>query len=239
MVEHCAALYCGTTAINGGNTVSDCYGYCTGSGDGIGGSNVSNSFGVSNSGSAISAFENVTNCYGEAFGSTGRGISTQGLAVGCRGIANSNGSGLSAATASHCYGASQGGHGLIANEATGCEGSANGSGTGVKCSYTAMNCRGFSVSGVGVSASTATNCHGVSNNGSGLVATTANTCFGQTSGIAASSYGIDCSTTGIAMGCRAIAPNSSAVPTVLRAFIANSCVVTGGTIAIGNKYNMP
>ena len=232
-LDHCIAKFCGLNGIQG-REVSDCYGSCVSIGSGIVADTVLNCYGESAGGFGIAA-STATNCYGVAT-SNGSGINAV-AAQGCRG-GSSTGIGLFAADATACQGTSGGNSsGLIATNATSCNGTSV-SGAGINCS-TASNCRGSSTSGIGLTSTTADSCYGFSSTGSGIVTTSATNCYGQTTGTTASSYGIDCSALGIAIGCRALAPTNTSTPYSLRTFIANSCVVTGGSIAINFKYNMP
>ena len=93
-------------------------------------------------------------------------------------------------------------------------------------------CTGYGFSTQGISARLASFCQGSSQTGTGLKATVcAQNCVGY-SGV---STGMDC-TGATASGCYASTIGGS---TSLNAKIAIGCVVSGGSAAIGNRYNMP
>ena len=162
-VTHSTAYQCGNTAIDA-NTASDCYGYGTGSGDGV------------------RANQTATGCFGQS--GTGYGLYAN-TALNCSGI-SSNGGGIHAVTtAENCSGISSstsGYSGLYAFTALNCNGVNSGSGDGLDAAQNATGCYGQSVGGNGLSANNAENCTGISSNGIGLNANqTATGCYGQSS----------------------------------------------------------
>jgi hypothetical protein len=143
------AYDCGSDALTASATANNCYGVCTGSGDGI-----------SCSGTA-------ENCRGES--ATGIGVSAS-VANNCYGASSGGGDGISASNAHNCHGESSGGgNGVTAYTADNCGGSASGAGDGVSAT-TAISCAGTtSGSGYGILASNlAIGCYGYSSTGTGL-----------------------------------------------------------------------
>lgn len=152
---------CGNHAIIG-REVSNCDGNCLGSGDGIYGVRVNNSYGNSQSGDGIYAQNGAGGSFGQS--DTGTGLYSDGPAIGCYGWSTSNG----------------GGWGLIAVTAENCYGEADGSGEGVYTTGAADDCRGRAKGpGDAVSATCANNCIGISDGGSGIYATIAIGCWGS------------------------------------------------------------
>ena len=156
--------------------------------------------------------------------------------------------GLYGSVANNCHGSSDTSDGLDAvASAANCRGYSGGDGQGVTA-YTAINCYGFSSSGIGVSASFANNCFGTSSTGWGLSSNGAATgCEGfSTSGSlgltgyivqnsygeadAAGSFGLQCEIASCSVGW-------SSGGTGLKAIIANSC--QGSSLSVSYKYNMP
>jgi hypothetical protein len=123
-IRSSTAYDCGANAIYG-TDVSDCYGYCTGSGDGVHAGTVQNCTGVSAGGGDGVVASTAQNCFGNS----------------------QSGYGVNADTALNCYGTSPGsGTGLYATQvANTCYGHSN-SGTGLNA-YIANSCRGTSTSG--------------------------------------------------------------------------------------------
>ena len=204
-VTHSTAYQCGNTAIMA-DTASDCYGYCTGSGDGLYVTYaVNNCYGNCNgSGDGIRA-DNANNCYGNCNGS-GSGLIAFTV-NNCFGNCLGAGFGIYAFNANNCYAGSTSGIGLdvSAGVATGCYGSSSGSGDALDAT-TANNCYGYSTgAGNGLNVSqTATGCYGYSGgNGNGVQANAANTCSGYAGG---SGTGISAS---MAYNCSGISPSGS------------------------------
>ena len=208
-VSHSTAVQCGAAAINA-DTASDCYGYCTGYGDGLSTIAANNCYAYSTGGAGLATIT-ANNCFSQSFGSY---------------------DGLDAVTASDCYGYCNGtGGGLNAQySANNCIGYTGGSSIGLEASV-ANNCFGDSVSGTGLNAGTANNCNGhCVGTGTGLSAASANNCIGGTGG-----GGTGLNVTGVATGCYCFSSSGVAIS----AHIANSCMVASGTTNITYKYNMP
>ena len=151
-VSHSTAYQCGSTAISADNA-SDCYGYCTGSGEGL------------------SVNFTANNCYGNSDSYTGIYVS-QGNANNCYGNSNGSGYGLYAGgSAENCYGNSSSGNGLSTGAANNCVGYTFGSGDGLDAGA-AITCGGESEYGDGlnVSGGIAIGCIGESSFGTGLLA---------------------------------------------------------------------
>ena len=209
-VFHSTAVQCGAAAINADNA-TDCYGNCTGFGDGM-----------------IVSYA-ADNCF--AISLSGAGL-LAATAHNCMAMGSGTGDGLDVEAASDCYGYCSGsGTGLhTPYAANNCIGYSGGSGIGLFASV-ANNCYGDSVSGTGLSAGTANNCNGhCVGTGTGLSAASANNCIGGTGG-----GGTGLSVTGAAIGCYCFSSSGVAIT----AHIANSCTVSSGTTNITYKYNMP
>jgi hypothetical protein len=251
-VFHSSAYLCGSVAINA-NTAENCYGNCSGSGDGFYVGTANDCYGYSSSGYGLYA-TTATGCYG--FTGTGPAGLDANNAINCYGVSNGTGDGLDANNASSCSGYSISGSGLAAAAlATGCSGVST-NGTGLSAS-TANNCYGVSGSnGNGLyTTQTATGCYGQSANSNGLFANAAaNNCSGvsnngsESYGLYAGSTAIGCigqNTSGggggmhaeVAMGCDGQAAGPSGIGLV--ATIANSCLSNTGDGNITYKYNMP
>lgn len=132
----------------------------------------------------------ATNCYGQCTAGD-NGIFAFN-AVACTGLSDS-GSGVSATSASHCYGTSNGAYlsspvpsGIYTDTAIDCEGTNTFSGDGVHA-RNAQNCYGVSSYGTGLFAYDAENCYGASGSGEGLTAESVLNCTGTSS----SNAGID------------------------------------------------
>ena len=129
-----------------------------------------------------------------------------------------NGYAIQAVSANNCAGTSNGtnGTGIYAGSASGCSGTSNRDGGIGLIASTANNCTGYNygIGGTGLSATVANNCFGNDFSGGGggiaLNAQSANNCYG-----------------------------SSGIGTGIKANIANSCIISGGTTNIIHKYNMP
>lgn len=179
-VSRSAATYCGNHAIIG-REVSDSDGNCLGTGDGIYGVSVNNSYGTSVSGDGIYAQNSAQNSTGQS--ATGTGLAASGTVTGCYGTSTSSGgsgSGLDAGyTALNCFGSASGsGDGIDAAVAMNCVAFASGAGSGlsVQC---ANNCFGDNTGGgIGIIAyKTAIGCYVQSGS---LSAYIANSCYGAT-----------------------------------------------------------
>jgi hypothetical protein len=163
-VTRSTAYQCGNTAILA-NTASDCYGYCTSSGDGV------------------QANQTATGCFGQSVGGYGLYANT---ALNCSGI-SSTGTGLQGnQTATGCYGQSIGGIGLQATTAENCSG-VSSNGTGLNAFETTTGCTGQSTGGAGLLAIIANNCSGYSGSSFGVSTYIAIGCYG----ISGSSLGLD------------------------------------------------
>ncbi len=209
-VFHSTAVQCGAAAINA-DTATDCYGNCTGIGDGI-----------------IVSYA-ADNCFATSL--TGAGL-LAATAHNCMATSAGTSDGLDAQAASDCYGYCSGsGTGLHTQyAANNCIGYSGSSGIGLIASV-ANNCFGDSVSGTGLNAGTANNCNGhCVGTGTGLSAASANNCIGGTGG-----GGTGLTVTGAAIGCYCFSPSGVGIS----AHIANSCAVVSGTTNITYKYNMP
>jgi hypothetical protein len=198
-VTHSTAYQCGNTAIMA-DTASDCYGYCTGSGDGLYVTYaVNNCYGNCNgSGSGLIAFT-VNNCFGNCLGA-GFGIYAFNANNCYAGSTSGIGLDVSAGVATGCYGTSSGpGDGLDATAANNCYGYSTGAGNGLNVSQTATGCYGYSGgNGNGLEASAANTCSGYANgSGDGLhVTNNAENCYGTSSsgtGLFAEAIAIGCS----------------------------------------------
>ena len=198
VVKDCAALVCGSYGISA-TTVSD---------------SSANNCGNN----AISAF-NASNCSGHSTANTGLQAT---IATNCSGTSYArSGIGLSASTASNCYG-----EGLMGS-------------VGLRAD-TAVNCRGDGVYTTGLSATNATNCYGYINsytNGAGtaISAVNATNCHGYIFGTMASGTGIRVS--GTASFCSGSSGGFSG--TAINAYIAIGCTSSGGSIVATYKYLMP
>jgi hypothetical protein len=149
IVSHSTAIQCGNTAISA-DTASDCYGSCTGSGDGL------------------DAYYAANNCYGNSTSTSGNGIYVfQGNANNCYGYSSGIGTGLSAASANNCSGYSGNGYGLsVFFIADNCSGSSlNGVGLFCNNSAIAIGCSGFADNGIGIEAYIANSCYSSSGDG--------------------------------------------------------------------------
>lgn len=119
-------------------TASDCYGYCSGSGEGLRVQDTAdNCFGYTG-GSGIGLFAPLANnCYGDSVSGTGL---LAGAADNCNGHCVGTGTGLSASSANNCIGGTGGG------------------GTGLDVDGVAIGCYCFSFSGVAITAHIANSC---------------------------------------------------------------------------------
>jgi len=154
-VSHSAAYLCGDTAILA-NVASDCYGYCTGSGNVLRAETANNCRGQSSSGGGLYASSTATGCYGAS--NTGDGLYAP-FAIGCYGSSNT-GEGFYGGIANNCVGVSSGGgNGLYATgAASNCYGSATGSGVGLVTNL-AIGCSANNPSGLALSAYIANSCY--------------------------------------------------------------------------------
>jgi hypothetical protein len=181
-IKNSIAEDCGSHGIFG-QLVSDCRGVSSGSGEGVVGDTVLNSYGVSQSGDGV-AGQTVQNCYGKS--NTRTGVYAQASALNCYGF-SSSGIGIYTSTAENCYGYTDGdAYGVYAQSAQNCRGY-SGTGRGVFAD-TAENCYGVSGSGVGgagIFADIAQNCRGSSSTGTEVSATTALNCTGYTTAVTA------------------------------------------------------
>jgi hypothetical protein len=142
---------------------------------------------------------------------------------------------FSGGTVNNCYGVSLNDIGVSAISATNCFGQSSGPQPGVYVT-TAINCYGFNSSnngaGAGIRATTATNCYGYSNSSQGILASTVHNCYGQSVQnrglsveIAIGSYGISngssfgINATFIANACY----GRSSTGTGIKSFIAIGC----------------
>jgi hypothetical protein len=118
-IKQSSATDCGNTAISG-DQVSDCRGFCSGSGDGVFATfNALNCYGISFSGGGV-ATTTAENCYGESTSDTG--LYASQIATGSFGQSNS-GTGLwGYNVAIGCYGTSATGTGIRANILNSCVG---------------------------------------------------------------------------------------------------------------------
>jgi hypothetical protein len=135
--------------------------------------------------------------------------------------------GLVASSAENCVGFSNSQHGVEANTAHNCYGQSDGGGDGVFTTV-ANNCFAQSISGKGIETDVANSCFGHSSSGTGISARTAQNCYGTSGG---AGDGLDVQ---VAIGC-----NGSGGGFGISAFIANSCVISGGGANITHSYNMP
>jgi hypothetical protein len=181
-VSDCRGESTGAEAGIIGSTVQNCYGSSSSS-DGIYAVTAQNCFGSSSSGIGLTAFT-ALNCYGTS--SSGAGLSANtaqdcagnsssyiGLyaqnAQNCQGYSSSGGPGISAETASNCYG--QGLiRGISANVANSCSGRSLGGSYGVFATSIANTCYGSSATGTGLGANIAIGCIGVNNSGASVLA---------------------------------------------------------------------
>jgi hypothetical protein len=168
-VSHSTATGCGGTAIVA-DTASDCYGQCSGLGDGLDATVVNNCCGVTYSSSAntyglIGMIAN--NCYGEN-DNNGYGLEA-GAANGCYGVTYSSSTtsiALLANTANNCFSKNFGyGTGLAATTANNCVGYSFFSGPGLDITAIATGCYGNSASGVGIISGIANSCYSSSGDG--------------------------------------------------------------------------
>jgi hypothetical protein len=198
VIHDCTISTTASTGIYAGSaSVRDCQADTCG-GTGIYCKVAENSSGSSTATSiGLYANETAHNCHGESVG----------------------GDGLTALSASNCYGTtSSGTYGLTANAATSCYGYNSSSGTGLNA-YTATSCYAYnSSSGTGLNAYTATGCYAYSNTGSGINTSVAIGCWGYSA-----------------------SGTASVPPFGLIAYIANSCrgYGIGVSESITYKYNMP
>jgi hypothetical protein len=110
-ISRSTAFYCGNTAIDAAIIASDCFGYCTGNGDGVDATTLLNCQGYSN-GSGNGASGNVVkNCYAYSNGN-GDGVSAQ-EADNCTGQSLGTGDGVNATIVNDCWG-----YGFIAIDAS-------------------------------------------------------------------------------------------------------------------------
>jgi hypothetical protein len=232
-VSHSTANQCGSTAIIA-DTASDCYGDCSGSGDGLYASFAANNcYGNSGNGNGIYASASANNCYGNSSGG-GDGLYAFNNAENCYGI-SSGGFGIRVynGNANNCYGLSNSGTGLLAGaNAINCYGTSSGAGDGLDATA-ANNCYGYSTgTGDGLNVyQVASGCYGYSGgNGNGVQAGVANTCSGYANG---SGSGLSASTAFNCIG-------TSTTGTGLVALFANFCIGTGSPNEnVAYKYNMP
>jgi hypothetical protein len=110
-ISHSTALYCGNTAIDADAIASDCFGYCTGNGDGVGGITLLDCQGYCDgTGDGVAA--NVAkNCYAWSNGG-GDGVNAQ-TADNCTGQGLTGGDGVNASIINDCWG-----YGFIAIDAS-------------------------------------------------------------------------------------------------------------------------
>jgi hypothetical protein len=110
-ISHSTAVLCGNTAIDAAIIASDCFGYCTGNGDGVDATTLLNCQGYSN-GNGNGASANVAeNCYAWSNGS-GDGVAAQD-ANNCTGQSFGTGDGVNATIIHDCWG-----YGFIAIDAS-------------------------------------------------------------------------------------------------------------------------
>jgi hypothetical protein len=164
------------------------------------------------------------------------GVSAR-TASNCYGSAATTGvgNGVTAVVANNCYGFSTGNYsGVSASAANNCYGSSSnpGAGDGVSANA-ANNCYGISSgSGTGVYAGIAINCYGTTVSGFGVDATMANNSYGVSSG---AGIGLRC-LSGVATGCYGYSNGYVG----LNAYIANGSVGGGFTpLSVSYKFNMP
>lgn len=170
-VTRCIAYGCGTLGI-GGAQVSDSWGSCPYAGNGISGQTVLNCYGYSKDSAGINA-STAGNCYGESW----------------------NYIGLWANSASSCFGYSSttNSSGVVGDDLRGCYG--QGGYAGINAYGTASGCYGYSYYGDGIFAYAADNCYGqslvnYSNNYAyaGIRATAAHNCYGYSYNTSAGNY---------------------------------------------------
>jgi hypothetical protein len=247
-VSHSTAYQCGNTAIMA-DTASDCYGYCTGngdglyvnfaanncygncngSGDGIRADNANNCYGYcTGSGSGLIAFT-VNNCFGTCLGA-GFGIYAFNANNCYAGSTSGIGLDVSAGVATGCYGSSSGpGDGLDATAANNCYGYCLGAGDGLNVSQTASGCYGYSGgNGNGVQAGAANTCSGYANgSGVGISATTAYNCNGNSAG------GVGLNATNTAENCYGNSGSGNGIGIYVYSGDANNCSGNGSGSGYG------
>ena len=110
-ISHATAIYCGDTAIDADAVASDCFGYCTGNGDGVAGTTLLDCQGYSDGSGDGVAGNAVKNCYAWSNGG-GDGVSAE-MAENCVGQGLTGGNGVSASIINDCWG-----YGFIAIDAS-------------------------------------------------------------------------------------------------------------------------
>jgi hypothetical protein len=158
-VSDSLAQNCGNTAVYAYANANNCFGYNSGSANGVYANTANNCYGTSSTGTGVTA-STANNCYGYA-GSTSNGLGAT-IANSCYGQSIS-GNGISSTVATGCYGETDSGfnNGVLASTANNCTGYSFGSGYGVYAYYVATGCFGSSSTGTGLSAFIASVCHGV------------------------------------------------------------------------------
>ena len=147
------------------NTAQSCYGFSSGDTGLYANNTALNCYGASSSGIGVNAAI-AQNCYGASSSATGLNA---GAAQNCQGYSTSGGPGISAETASNCYG--QGLiRGISANVAISCSGRSLGGSYGVFATSIANTCYGISATGTGLGANIAIGCIGVNNSGPSVLA---------------------------------------------------------------------
>ena len=137
----------GTGTALGTAVALNCRGKSLGSGLGVTADSATNCYGESASGIGLQAKQNATGCTGTtASGSNGLLVGdtgAAGTAENCRGIVtDGTGTGLSAETASNCFGQSTAGTGLSSATASNCSAYTASGGIAMKVAGTANSCRG-------------------------------------------------------------------------------------------------
>ncbi len=151
---------CGNTAVYAYANANNCFGYNSGSANGVYANAANNCYGTSSSGTGVSA-TTANNCYGYA-ASNGNGVGAT-TANNCYGVSVNGGYGISATVATGCYGECDAGTGIgvLASTANNCTGYNYGVSYGIYAYYIATGCFGSSVSGTGINAFLASVCHGI------------------------------------------------------------------------------
>ncbi len=157
-VSDSLAQNCGNTAVYAYGNANNCFGYASGSANGVYANAANNCYGTSSGGSGLAA-SIANNCYGYT-ASNNNGLSAT-VANNCFGQ-SANGNGISATAATGCYGQSDAGlySGVLASTANNCVGYSYGGGYGLYAYYIANGCYGYSASGTGLNALIASVCHG-------------------------------------------------------------------------------
>jgi hypothetical protein len=139
-------------------TVENCYG--SGANYGVWATTALNTSGATSNGFAIYAGE-AQNCDGEASGS-GNGIQANSIAQNCYRVSTAGfGAGVQAELAIGCIGVSANGYGVLAPVCQNCFGSSN-TGTGLSANDLAIGCYGYSFNGTGLYSFLANSCVGAS-----------------------------------------------------------------------------